>query len=35
LLLTTVCMSLPSLSSGNAIDGSQREVQASKCWFLC
>jgi hypothetical protein len=31
LLLTVVCRSLPSLSSGNATDGCQWEVQASKC----
>jgi hypothetical protein len=31
LLLTVVCRSLPFLSSGNATDGCQWEVQASKC----
>jgi hypothetical protein len=34
LLLTVVCGSLPSLSSGDAIDGCQWKVQASKCWIL-
>jgi hypothetical protein len=31
LLLTVVCRSLPFLSSSNAIDDCQWEVQASKC----
>jgi hypothetical protein len=31
LLLTIVCRSLPSLSSGDAVDSYQWEVQASKC----